>query len=211
MITALVTMSVAFAAGFALWTLAEYVLHRFAMHELHGKGIMSREHLEHHVHSSWSFSVTHLLSWAGMLLVGFAVWMPLTWRAFGALAGVTLAVGWAAGYFFYEYEHAMSHLRAPSGRYGTWLRRHHFHHHFGHPMSNHGVTTLVWDRVFGTYQVPDRVRVPRRLALPWLVDEHGELHPEHTEHYVLVGSATSDERTAQLDRARAFASVAPED
>ena len=211
MTTTLLTVLVAFAAGFALWTLAEYVLHRFAMHELHGKGIMSREHLEHHVHSSWSFSVTHLLSWAGMLLVGFAVWMPLTWWAFGPAAGVTLAVGWAAGYFFYEYEHAMSHLRAPSGRYGTWLRRHHFHHHFGHPMSNHGVTTLVWDRVFGTYEAPDRVRVPRRLALPWLVDDRGELHPEYVDHYVLVGSATSDERLAQLDRVRAFASIAPED
>jgi sterol desaturase/sphingolipid hydroxylase (fatty acid hydroxylase superfamily) len=181
------------------------------MHELHGRGIMSREHLEHHVHSSWSFSVTHLLSWAGMLLVGFAVWMPLTWWAFGPLAGVTLAVGWAAGYFFYEYEHAMSHLRAPSGRYGTWLRRHHFHHHFGHPMSNHGVTTLLWDRVFGTYEVPERVRVPRRLALPWLVDEHGGLHAEYRDDYVLVGSASSDERTAQLDRARAFASKSPLD
>ena len=41
--------SPAFAGGFVLWTLAEYLLHRFAMHDLKGKGIMSREHLEHHV------------------------------------------------------------------------------------------------------------------------------------------------------------------
>src|SRR5215208_2605466 len=40
-----------FASGFALWTLAEYLLHRFAMHEMGGKGMMSREHLEHHVES----------------------------------------------------------------------------------------------------------------------------------------------------------------
>ena len=211
MIIQLLSALVAFAAGFALWTLAEYLLHRFAMHELHGKGIMSREHLEHHVRSTWGFSVTHLLSWAGMLLVGFGVWMPITWWAFGPVAGVTLAVGWAVGYFFYEYEHAMSHLRAPSGRYGTWLRRHHFHHHFGHPMANHGVTTLAWDRVFGTYEVPEQVRVPRRMALPWMVDESGVLHPQYRADYVLVGSATGDERTAQLDRVRAFASIAPVD
>jgi hypothetical protein len=36
------------------------------MHELNGKGIMSREHLEHHVAAGWSFSYIHLLSWAGM-------------------------------------------------------------------------------------------------------------------------------------------------
>jgi sterol desaturase/sphingolipid hydroxylase (fatty acid hydroxylase superfamily) len=202
---------VAFAAGWALWTLGEYVLHRFAMHHLHGRGIMSREHLEHHVHSSWSFSVTHLMIWAGMLLVGFGVFMPLTWWLAGPVAAVPLAVGWAVGYFFYEYQHAVAHLRAPSGRYGTWLRRHHFHHHFGHPMANHGVTTLVWDRAFGTYEVPERVRVPRRLALPWLVDDRRELHEAFRADYVLVGAANGDERTAQLDRARAFASVAPVD
>lgn len=211
MIIDLLVALVAFAAGWALWTLGEYVLHRFAMHHLHGRGIMSREHLEHHVHSSWSFSVTHLMSWAGMLLVGFGVFMPLTWWLAGPVAAVPLAVGWAVGYFFYEYQHAVAHLRAPSGRYGTWLRRHHFHHHFGHPMANHGVTTLVWDRAFGTYEVPERVRVPRRLALPWLVDDRRELHEAFRADYVLVGAANGDERTAQLDRARAFASVAPVD
>lgn len=209
--TSLGVVLVSFALGAMLWTLAEYVLHRFAMHELNGKGIMSREHLEHHVHSSWSFSITHLMSWAGMLLVGFGVWMPLAWWLVSPASGVSLALGWAAGYSFYEYQHAMAHLRAPSGRYGTWLRRHHFHHHFGHPRANHGVTTNVWDRIFGTCEVPERVRVPRRLALPWLVGSDGELLVEYRRDYVLVGSATADERTAQLDRARAFASVAPAD
>jgi sterol desaturase/sphingolipid hydroxylase (fatty acid hydroxylase superfamily) len=211
MISTVATVVVAFLGGFALWSLGEYVLHRFAMHHLHGKGIMSREHLEHHVHSTWGFSVTHLLSWAGMLLVGYGAWMPLVWWMAGPAAGIAVATGWAAGYFFYEYQHAVAHLHAPSGRYSIWLRRHHFHHHFGHPMANHGVSTLVWDKVFGTYEAPEQVRVPRRLALPWLVDEHGELHPEFADHYVLVGAASSDERSAQLDRIRAFASIAPAD
>lgn len=205
------SVAAALAAGAALWTLFEYLLHRFAMHHLHGRGIMSREHLEHHVHSSWSFSSTHLLSWAGMLLVGFAVWMPLAWWIAGPATGVAVALGWALGYFFYEYVHAMSHLRAPTGRYSRFVRRHHFHHHFGHPMSNHGVTTSVWDRVFGTLERPDAVRVPRRLALPWLVDENREIRPEFRDDYVLVGAADPDERTAQLDRVRAFASIAPVD
>ena len=150
MIQALVLV-LAFAVGFQLWGLAEYLLHRFAMHELHGKGIMSREHLEHHVTSSWGFSVIHLLSWAGMLLVGAILWVPLGALVGGLAVGITTAVGWAAGYFFYEYQHAVAHLRGPSGRYGRWLRKHHFHHHFGHPMANHGVTYSIWDKVFGTF------------------------------------------------------------
>ncbi|HEX2577400.1 MAG TPA: sterol desaturase family protein, partial [Aquihabitans sp.] len=197
------TIVLGLVAGFLLWGLAEYVLHRFAMHLLKGRGMMSREHLEHHVHASWTFSTTHLLSWAGMLLVGFVGWFPLGWAAVGSAFGLSVAVGWTAGYFFYEYQHAASHLRAPRGRYGTWLRKHHFHHHFGHPMANHGVTSPVWDVVFGTLERPERVRVPRRLALTWLVDARGEVRPEHRAHYELVGPGTSDERTAALDRARA--------
>ena len=211
MIATAIRLTLAFAGGWALWTLAEYLLHRFAMHHLHGKGMMSREHLEHHVHSSWSFSSTHLLSWTGMLLVGAVVWLPLGWLLAGPAAGAAVATGWAVGYFFYEYQHAVAHLRPPVGRYGTWLRRHHFHHHFGHPMANHGVSIGVWDHVFGTDEQPDVVRVPRRLALPWLIDEAGELRPELADHYVLVGAASSDDRLAALDRARAFASIAPAD
>ena len=201
---------VAVAVGAQLWFLAEYLLHRFAMHHLRGRGIMSREHLEHHVRAGWRFDRIMLLSWAGMLLVGVALWMPLGWWAFGPAFGAALALGWAVGYFAYEYQHAVAHLRPPASRYGRWVRKHHFHHHFGHPMANQGVSLPIWDLAFGTLERPDRVRVPRRLAQPWMLDDDGELRPEHADDYVLVGAAGLDERQAQLDRARAFASVAPD-
>lgn len=203
--------SIAASGGAMLWFLAEYLLHRFAMHQLHGRGIMSREHLEHHVGASWSFSHTHLLSWAGVVLVGAGVWAPLGWWLVGPAVGLGLAVGWAGGYAFYEWQHAMAHLAPPRSRYGRWLRRHHFHHHFGHPMSNHGVSMPLWDHVFGTHERPERVRVPRRLVLPWMVDDAGELRPEFAGDYELVGRTRTDERQAAIDRARAFASLAPTD
>lgn len=193
------------------WSFAEYCLHRFAMHELHGRGIMSREHLEHHVRSTYTFDPIALLSWAGVLIVGFVVLMPIGWFLASPLVGVGMGVGWCVGYFFYEWEHAMSHRRAPRNRYDAWLRKHHFHHHFGHPMANHGVIVPLWDRVFGTLEQPDVVRVPRRLAMPWLLDEDGELLDEFAQDYVLVGTATSDERQAGIDRVKAFASIAPDD
>ena len=210
--TTIMAVTGALLFGAAVWTLAEYVLHRFAMHALGGKGIMSREHLEHHVTSSWSFDPVILLAWAGIFLVGCAVWIPLT-RLAGASWPVAASVadGWGVGYFFYEFFHARAHLVPPTGTYSTWLRRHHFHHHFGHPMANHGVSVSWWDHAFGTFEHPDRVRVPRRLALPWMVDGRNELRAEFTDDYVLVGRATTDDRTAALDRARAFASTAPAD
>ncbi len=198
-----------FVVGAFAWNLAEYLLHRFAMHEMNGRGIMSREHLEHHVKAGWRFSSIHLLSWLGMLLVGGLVLAPAGWLVAGPAAAVAVWVGWAAAYFFYEYQHAVSHLRAPRGRYSTWVRHHHFHHHFGHPMANHGVTTPLWDHVFGTWEDPGVIKVPRRMALPWLVDERGEVRPEYQDRYTLVGPTSSDARLDALDRARAFASKAP--
>ncbi|MBP7595795.1 MAG: hypothetical protein KA755_09135, partial [Candidatus Microthrix sp.] len=108
--TEILLMIVAFVGGWIGWTLAEYVLHRFAMHVLGGKGIMSREHLEHHVTSSWSFDPVILLAWAGIFLVGCAVWIPLT-RLAGASwpVAASVAVGWGVGYFFYEFFHARAH------------------------------------------------------------------------------------------------------
>ena len=196
-------------AGALLWTLGEYLLHRFAMHHLHGRGILSREHLEHHVHSTWTFDPMLLLAWLGVVLTGALVWAPIGWLLAGPVVGVALGTGWVVGYGYYELQHALAHRRPPSGRYSAWLRAHHFHHHFGHPMANHGVTVPWWDKVFGTYEDPGVVRVPRRLALPWLVDEHGEVRPEFVDRYQLVGDDRCDERQAGIDRARAFASLAP--
>ncbi len=207
----LLTVAVALLAGAATWTLAEYLLHRFAMHELHGRGIMSRQHLEHHVRAVWQYDRLLLLSWAGMLLVGATVLGPAGWLVAGPVGAVALPAGWVLGYAHYELRHAMAHLRPPRSRYARFVRRHHFHHHFGHPMANHGVSTAVWDRVFGTFERPERVRVPRRLALPWLLDVDGEVRPELAADYELVGTPEVSDRTAAIDRARAFASVAPAD
>lgn len=199
------------AGGIALWGLFEYLLHRFAMHQLRGRGIMSREHLEHHVRAAWQWAPIFLASWSGIMLIGFAAWLPLGWVTVDTWFGLALAVGWTVGYAFYEYQHAMAHLRPPANRYDTWVRHHHFHHHFGHPMKNHGVTSPLWDHVFGTFEHPAMVRVPRRLAMSWLVDADGDVRPEYQDRYLLVGGAATDDRTAALDRARAFASVAPAD
>ena len=213
MTTVLTALTVvgAFLLGTQLWFLAEYLLHRFAMHELHGRGIMSREHLEHHVAAGWTFGSTHLLSWAGMLLVGFVAWFPLGWAVVSPEFGLSVAVGWSFGYFFYEFQHAMAHLRAPRGRYTRWLRRHHFHHHFGHPKANHGVSLPIWDRVFGTLETPTTVRVPRRMVQPWMVDETGELRAEYRGDYVLTGTPRVTDGTRRSDRTNAFRSVAPVD
>lgn len=197
------------AGGLLAWTLMEYLFHRFGMHQPRGRGILSREHLEHHLQASWRWSPVFLASWSGLLLLGFCVWFPIGRAMVGRPFGLTMTIGWAIGCAFYEYTHARAHVGPPLNRYGTWLRHYHFHHHFGHPMKNYGVTSPLWDHVFATFEQPGRVRVPHRRAMAWLLDDRGEVRSEHRDRYVLVGAPDAEERTAALERARAYASVAP--
>lgn len=204
----LTLIAVFFAAAF-FWTLWEYCLHRFAFHEMKGKGIGSREHLDHHVTADWNFDPIILLAWFGVLLVG-TVWGLLGGWFFSTATGIAMGTGWTFGYFFYEYHHRAAHVRAPKNRWERWVRKSHFQHHFGHPMLNQGVTISLWDHVFRTTDPVDKVKVPRRMAMRWLLDEDGNIRPEYADDYELVGTeATTSERQRQLDHARAFANLEP--
>lgn len=201
-----------FAVGAFVWFFFEYVLHRFAFHAMKGVGIGSREHLEHHVRASWTFDWLLGLVWVGVAVAGFG-WGVLVAFLTNPAAGWAFGLGWALAYYFYEWHHRAAHRRAPRNAWESWLRKHHFEHHFGHPMLNQGVTIPLWDVVFRSTSRPERVRVPRRLAMPWLVGADGEVRPEYAADYELVGAPTGSEqaadRQAQLDRSRAFANLTP--
>jgi sterol desaturase/sphingolipid hydroxylase (fatty acid hydroxylase superfamily) len=180
------------------------------MHQMKGRGLPSREHLRHHaeydsVLEKWWFA------WAGIIGVGVA--LGINGAKLLGPVGCCVGIGWVAGYGFYDWIHYRAHRRPIAHPYERWVRRHHFHHHFGHPTVNHGVTTPVWDMVFGTYErVEGPIRVPRRLAMRWLVDEEGAVKAEHDRDYELVGrriEAGSDPQQDAIDRARAFANLAP--
>ena len=203
------TAVVALVVGWAGWTGAEYILHRFAMHAAGGRGLVSREHLEHHVTPVWTVSARNLVPWAGIVLVGVVGWGPLGWVVAGPAAAVGAAAGWGVGYSFYFYQHMVAHLRGPRTRYQRFVHKLHLQHHFGSPSCNHSLSVPVWDWAFGTLEVPDRVRVPRRLAPTWMIGADGEVPAEHAADYLLVGARDLSERTVMIDRARAFAAQAP--
>jgi sterol desaturase/sphingolipid hydroxylase (fatty acid hydroxylase superfamily) len=206
MIIALAALSL-LAVGVVLWSLGEYLMHRFAMHALRGRGLASREHLRHHAEQD-SVLESWYLAWTGVVVVGTALGALAAW-VLGPV-GVALGVGWVGAYGFYDWIHWRAHRRPIANAYERWVRRHHFHHHFGHPLANQGVTTPVWDLVFGTYQrVEGAVRVPRRLAMVWLVSEDGEVRPEYADDYVLVGRRPWTDEQAAEDHQRAFANLAP--
>ena len=96
-------------------------------------------------------------------------------------------LGFVAMYLLYELVHRRLHTHAPRSRYGHWARRHHLYHHFKRPHLNHGVTTPLWDWVFGTLEVPESVGVPSKHVLPWMLEADGQLKPCFQRQYVVTG------------------------
>jgi hypothetical protein len=198
--------AVAALAGAASWTALEYGLHRFAMHEMRGRGPASVEHLEHHGDVTYYAPAAKKLASAAATTV---VVYPVAAAMAGRRRATAFTTGLIATYFGYEVAHRRTHTHPPRNRYGRWARRNHMHHHFGAPKRNFGVTTLVWDRMWGTYEDPGVVTVPRRMAPVWLLDDTGEVKAEYAADYVVKGDRSAGVGRAERDRTDAFANVAP--
>ncbi|MCP4006748.1 MAG: hypothetical protein GY725_21420 [bacterium] len=127
----------------------------------------------------------------------------------GVRVGLSFTAGLIGMYLLYEVLHRRAHTHPPRGGYGRWLRKSHFAHHFGNPRRAHGVTTPIWDVVFGTLLPVDRVPVPRRMAMLWLVDEAGQLRESFAADYTLVGKAQCDAETRRADADAAMANRSP--
>ena len=174
----------AIIGGVLTWTLLEYFIHRFLGHEPKLRpNPFATEHVRHHSEGDY-FAPTWKKVGVAVLVTG-ALWWPAQ-----ALLGAGLAASYLGGlmgfYAVYEVLHRREHTHAGIGWYGRWARRHHFAHHYGDARFNHGVTTPLWDVVFGTYRSVDRVRVPSRFVMPWLKDERGEVREEFRETFFIA-------------------------
>lgn len=178
----------AFLCGVFGWTLAEYLIHRFLGHVLvRSRNPFTVEHLRHHATTSY-FSPTSKKAVAAVATL--AAVAPLATLVAGAGRGLAFAVGVVVMYVAYEVVHRRAHTHAPRGRYSRWVRRNHFTHHFLTPRTNHGVTSPVWDYVFGTHEPLGVVRVPAKHAMPWLLDPAtGDVRAELAADYRLQPGA----------------------
>lgn len=184
-VTTLAGVLAFFAAGAVAWSLLEWILHGQLFHPRRPRNPFAKEHALHHA------TPTYFIGWT-LKLVALVVLVIALTALLRPTLGLSDAAAFACGlglmYVVYESLHRTIHRRPPRTAYGRWVRLHHVQHHFHTPRQNFGVTTAVWDRIFGTY-VPFEtpLAVPERLAPPWMLDpDTGRLAAAYARDYVLV-------------------------
>ena len=140
-----------FGAGVFAWTLLEYIIHGVLAHS--HRTFVTPLHNEHHVDPRAVFAMRAYIPTAIVLLVLSII--------FGTAPGMIFLFGIVAGFAAYELVHYRIHFATPSCALEERLRARHLAHHVKEPDAIFGVTTRIWDVVFGTE--PDRERM-RELA-----------------------------------------------
>jgi sterol desaturase/sphingolipid hydroxylase (fatty acid hydroxylase superfamily) len=145
-----------YLVGLAAWTLAEYNVHRFVFHFRPRTAWQERlSFLFHGVHHHQPQCKTRLVMPPAvsipMAVIFYAFFYLVLSLLLGAWAWVLpVFAGFLTGYIIYDMIHYATHHSVM--RAGVWkfLKRHHMLHHFKTPNARYGVSSPLWDYVFGT-------------------------------------------------------------
>jgi dihydroceramide fatty acyl 2-hydroxylase len=135
------------------WTLVEYSMHRFLFH-LEGDGPLSRRihFLIHGIHHTDPQDPTRLVM-PPTASIAFALVLFPMFRALLGPVWVEPFFGFfLLGYLAYDYIHFAVHHFTPKTRMGRYLKHSHMQHHYVCPESRWGVSSPLWDYVFGTLE-----------------------------------------------------------
>jgi sterol desaturase/sphingolipid hydroxylase (fatty acid hydroxylase superfamily) len=121
--------AVLFAGGVVAWTLAEYLVHRFVLH-----GFAPIEHQLHHANPD-----------GAVLAIFWRIW--ICFALVYLIAGGAFVAGALVAYAWYLFVHHCAH-HGPDKLPLPLLKHHQSHHRFA--SRNYGVSTTLWDHVFGT-------------------------------------------------------------
>jgi dihydroceramide fatty acyl 2-hydroxylase len=142
-----------FLGGIFFWTLTEYILHRFVFHYQPTSGWGKRLHfLAHGVHHDYPSDSTRLVMPPSVSIPLAVLFYGLFFLVIPAAALTAFFAGFLFGYVCYDTIHYATHHAPMNGRLGRWLKQHHLRHHFRDDEHGFGVSTPLWDYVFGTME-----------------------------------------------------------
>ena len=138
-------------AGYAVWTVSEYWLHRVVFHYEPERGLGARLHwMLHGVHHDHPNDPLRLVMPPSASVPLAVLFCTLFWAVLGNAYWMAFAAGFLAGYLAYDMIHYHVHHHRPRTRVGRFLREAHMRHHFQDHERGFGVSAPYWDHVFGT-------------------------------------------------------------
>ncbi len=142
-----------FVNGIIVWSLFEYVVHRWVYHtpirSSKIRWFVDAFH-EHHHRNLDDYEVLNagfLLSYPITIIVLSVVFLS-TWSLY---ATACFGLGMTLYYIFYEIVHYLIHYKCWSGGYMSFIQKYHLFHHHENWNRNFGNTISFWDRIFGSY------------------------------------------------------------
>ena len=142
----------AFVGGLFSWTFLEYVLHRWVLHykgrSEFTRALMKRLHWTHHEVPTDKSQVC--IPFALSLVLWFSVYRAVLVVGLEPWTALLVSCGVAFGMSVYDITHYSTHYMKASNWYLKLLTRHHMLHHGHDETKRFGVTSPLWDYVFGT-------------------------------------------------------------
>ena len=147
--------SLLFIAGLLLWTITEYILHRYVFH-LNAKSRAGKYFvfLFHGLHHDDPQDPTRLvMPPVPAILIVSVLWVIFS-AVFPAKYLEVLMAYFLIGYLCYDYIHYATHHFAMTSTLGRYLRKYHLQHHYAGEQSKYGVSSPLWDYIFQTVTGP---------------------------------------------------------
>ena len=146
----------AFLIGLFVWTLSEYLLHRFVFH-FNPRGPVQEKiiYLFHGIHHHQPQCKTRLVMPPVVSIPLAFVFYGLFSLILGGLLGAPhwvtpMVAGFTIGYLVYDLTHYATHHFPMRSGWLKFVKRYHMIHHFRTPDARYGVSSPLWDYVFGT-------------------------------------------------------------
>ncbi len=140
---------IVFLSGVFFWTLFEYLMHRYLFHFVaHTEKAKKFNYMVHGVHHEFPHDKERLfmppLPGTIILAILFSIfYLLLNYYVYSFMAGMI------TGYLGYVIIHYLIHTRKPPALLKK-LWNHHSLHHYKYPEKAYGVSSILWDVVFGS-------------------------------------------------------------
>jgi sterol desaturase/sphingolipid hydroxylase (fatty acid hydroxylase superfamily) len=142
--------------GIFIWTITEYLLHRFIFHlELKSEIGKKIHFIFHGVHHDYPSDSRRLVMPPSVSIPLASLFYFLFSFLIGSISVLPFFAGFLIGYLFYDMTHYAIHHFNMHSKFWLTIKHHHIKHHFKDPDRGYGVSSPIWDYVFGT-NYPDK-------------------------------------------------------